>query len=111
MVWDRGTYEPEDSVDVVDALDTGHLAFTLRGEKLKGSWSLVRLRGRHWLLVKRRDRYASTRDITVEAPTSLQTGRTLAGIAADEGGDVSKAASDDPPTRARRGPPGTRAPG
>jgi bifunctional non-homologous end joining protein LigD len=102
MVWDRGSYQPEDSVDVAAALAKGHLAFTLRGEKLKGGWSLVRLRGRDWLLVKRRDRYASTRDITVEAPTSVLTGRTLARIAADEGGDVAKAASGDPPTSARR---------
>src|SRR6267142_4730787 len=102
MVWDRGTYQPEDAVDVAAALEKGHLAFTLRGEKLKGGWSLVRVRGRDWLLIKRRDRYASTKDITVEAPTSVLTGRTLAGIAADEGGDVAKAASGDPPTSARR---------
>jgi len=101
MVWDRGTYEPEDSVDVAAALGKGHLAFTLWGEKLKGGWSLVRVRDRDWLLIKRRDRYASSKDITVEAPKSVLTGRTLARIAADEGGDVAKAASGDPPTRAR----------
>ena len=101
MVWDRGTYQPEDSTDVATALRKGRLAFTLEGRKLKGGWSLVRLRGRDWLLIKRRDRYASTKDITTEAPKSVLTGRTLAQIAADEGGDVAKAASGDPPTRAR----------
>jgi bifunctional non-homologous end joining protein LigD len=104
MVWDRGTYQPEDSTDVATALLKGQLAFTLQGKKLKGGWSLVRLRGRDWLLIKRRDRYASTEDITTAAPRSVLTGRTLAQIAADEGGDVAKAASGDPPTRARRAP-------
>lgn len=102
MVWDRGTYRTEPGVDVAAALRKGHLDFGLRGQKLKGGWSLVRLRGRDWLLIKQRDRYASSEDITVNAPNSVLTGRTLARIAADEGGDVAKAASGDPPTSARR---------
>ncbi|OLC17467.1 MAG: hypothetical protein AUH29_01745 [Candidatus Rokubacteria bacterium 13_1_40CM_69_27] len=102
MVWDRGTYRPVDGTDVAAALRKDQLTFTLQGRKLKGGWTLLRLRGRHWLLIKRRDRYASTRDIAVSAPTSMLTGRTLAQIAADEGGDVAKAASGDPPKSARR---------
>src|SRR5258705_8839281 len=69
MVWDRGTYEPEDSVDVAAALEKGHLAFTLRGEKLKGGWSLVGVRGRGGPLVKRRAAYAPQTDSTVAQPT------------------------------------------
>jgi len=102
MVWDLGTYRPVDGTDVASALLRGRLTFTLHGRKLKGGWSLVRLRGRQWLLIKRRDRYASTRDITVAAPASVLTGRILAQIAADEGGDVAKAASGDPPARVPR---------
>lgn len=102
MVWDRGTYRPEPGTDVPAALRRGQLAFTLQGQKLKGAWALVRLRGRHWLLIKQRDRYASGRDITVSAPTSVLTGRSLARIAADEGGDVPKAATGDPPDASRR---------
>lgn len=46
----------------------------------------------------------STQDITGKAPASVLTGRTLAEIAADAGGDVTKAASGDPPkSRRRRG--------
>ena len=102
MVWDRGTYRLDKGIDIATGLQRGELTFTLQGRKLKGGWSLVHLRGRNWLLIKRRDRYASTKDITLTAPTSVLTGRTLAEIAADEGGDVAKAASGDPPKKARQ---------
>lgn len=98
MVWDRGTYEPEGERDVAQALDKGEFKFTLYGSKLKGSWALIRTRSRQWLLIKHRDEYASSGDITLSAPTSVLTGRKLADIAADEGGDVEKAATGDPPS-------------
>jgi len=101
MVWDRGTFKPENG-DVESALKKGELKITLRGKKLKGSWVLVRTRGRQWLLIKHRDRYASDVDIALSAPTSVVTKRTLAEIAEDEGGDVRKAASGDPPGIPRR---------
>ena len=102
MVWDRGTWDPE--VDDVDAaLKKGDLKFTLFGEKLKGSWVLVRTRGygggsgrSSWLLIKHRDQYASTRDIAEEEPHSVASGRSLAEIARESGGNVEKAASGDP---------------
>ncbi len=81
MVWDRGTYRPEGDTDVAEALRRGRLSFSLRGRRLKGGWSLVRLRGRDWLLVKRRDQYASRDDITAVAQTSVVSGRTLTEIA------------------------------
>jgi bifunctional non-homologous end joining protein LigD len=102
MVWDRGTYRLDKGTDIAAGLQRGELTFTLQGRKLKGGWGLVHLRSRNWLLIKRRDRYASTKDITLTAPTSVLTGRTLAQIAADEGGDIAKAASGDPPKRARQ---------
>lgn len=102
MVWDRGTYRLDKGADLATELRRGEVVLTILGRKLKGGWSLVRLRGRNWLLIKRRDRYASTKDITVAAPTSAVSRRTLARIAADEGGDVAKAASGDPPGKTRR---------
>jgi bifunctional non-homologous end joining protein LigD len=106
MVWDRGTWTPEVE-DVAEALEKGDLKFTLEGAKLKGSWVLVRTGGRFagsakrapWLLIKHRDRFASSGDITLEQPRSAVTGRLLAEIARDAGGNVEKAAAGDPVAR------------
>jgi bifunctional non-homologous end joining protein LigD len=96
LLWDTGTYEPEES-DVGKALRAGELHFTLHGKKLKGGWVLVRTGGRKWLLIKRKDLFASkTVDIATTKPRSVKTRRLLAGIARDEGGDVAKAATGDP---------------
>jgi len=96
MVWDYGTYEPENSDNVADALRKGELKFSLNGKKLKGSWVLVRTRERQWLLMKHRDYYTIDEDVTEVAPVSILTRRTLAEIAEDEGGNVEKAATGDP---------------
>ncbi|HVY91208.1 MAG TPA: DNA polymerase ligase N-terminal domain-containing protein [Bryobacteraceae bacterium] len=100
MVWDRGTWEPEpETPSVGDALRRGELKFTLKGSKLKGSWVLVRTGGGgkpKWLLMKHRDRYASSIDIAAEKPRSVLSRKLMAGIAAASGGDVAKAAKADP---------------
>lgn len=105
MVWDRGTWEPE-VPDVDAALKRGDLKFTLRGKKLSGSWVLVRTRGfgknpkrPSWLLIKHRDRYASTTNLTEELSNSAISGRSLEQIAREAGGDVAQAATGDPPER------------
>jgi len=101
MLWDQGTWAPE-VPDVDAALRKGELKFTLNGKKLKGSWVLVRTRGygrstkESWLLIKHRDRYASSDDILEKKPRSAATNRLLAAIARDSGGDVVKAAKGDP---------------
>ncbi|MDB6031457.1 MAG: polymerase LigD, ligase domain protein [Verrucomicrobiales bacterium] len=57
MLWDAGTYEGLDE-DPLEAYKKGKLRFALSGKKLKGDWSLVRMRGREeegkepWLLIK-----------------------------------------------------------
>src|SRR5881628_2831409 len=102
MVWDYGTYEPEGTADIGEALRKGELKFSLNGKKLKGSWVLVRTRDRQWLLLKHRDYYTTDQDVTELAPTSVLTGRTLAEIAEDEGGNVGKAATGDPAKIPRR---------
>lgn len=103
MVWDYGTYKPENTDDVSLALRKGELKFSLNGKKLKGSWVLVRTRDRQWLLIKHRDYYTTEEEVTEVAPASILTRRTLAEIAEDEGGDVKKAATGDP----KRVPPRT----
>src|SRR5436190_8488234 len=90
MVWDQGTWEPE--VDPEKGLKQGRLKFRLHGEKLKGSWALVRMGGRagdggkNWLLIKHRDDEAKPLakfDITKREPRSVLTGREMDEIAAD----------------------------
>jgi bifunctional non-homologous end joining protein LigD len=85
MLWDRGTWTLEVE-DVGAALKKGDLKFTLNGFKLKGSWVLVRTRGRYgagrgrsddgrtWLLIKHRDDWAGELDITEFAPLSVKSG-------------------------------------
>ena len=107
MIWDKGTWTPE-SDDIEAALAKGDLKFSLDGEKLHGSWVLVRTRGfgskpdKSWLLIKHRDRFASTNDITLQKPRSVVSRRLLAQIAIEEGGDVAKAATGDPQTKPRQ---------
>ena len=79
MLWDYGTWTPEVD-DVEAALKKGDLKFTLNGYKLKGSWVLVRTKGkwagggdRSWLLIKHRDDWAGEVDITEFAPLSVKS--------------------------------------
>jgi bifunctional non-homologous end joining protein LigD len=88
MVWDRGRWQPEG--DPAKGLRKGHLSFQLKGKKLHGGWHLVRMRRRrgenrdNWLLIKQHDDAARTekqRDILIERPRSVKTGRTMDEIA------------------------------
>ena len=107
MVWDRGTWAAE-SGDVAAALKNGDLKFVLHGKKLRGSWVLVRTRGfaskadKSWLLIKHRDRFASTKDVTVARPRSAVSHRLLAQIARDAGGDVERASTGDPAKKRKK---------
>jgi bifunctional non-homologous end joining protein LigD len=92
MLWDVGTWTPETD-DVEAALKKGDLKFTLDGYKLKGSWVLVRTRGkwaggsggdRSWLLIKHRDDWAGDVDITEFAPTSVKSKGDFADILAQD---------------------------
>ena len=104
MIWDRGTWTPE-VPDVAAALAKGDLKFTLHGSKLRGSWVLVRTRNRQWLLIKHRDRFVSTDDVTVKRPLSVVSRRSMAGIARAAGAtprQLELAAAADPPRASRR---------
>lgn len=73
IVWDNGTYTllEEQSKVVTENklkadLEKGHLSFILKGKKLKGEFSLVKLNSEHdnsWLLIKKNDSYATDVDI------------------------------------------------
>ncbi len=91
IVWDNGTYSPDEggvyswgdkaagSARMSAEIAAGKVSFTLRGAKLKGSWTLVRTAkgdGKDWLLIKHRDESASTRDV-LEDDRSVISGLTL----------------------------------
>jgi bifunctional non-homologous end joining protein LigD len=83
LLWDRGTWEPEG--DPEESYRQARLRFQLHGEKLRGTWSLVRMGGpdsNQWLLIKSRD--ASARpgfDVEKISPLSVLSGRTNEDIA------------------------------
>jgi bifunctional non-homologous end joining protein LigD len=95
MLWDRGTWAPVPGKSWRD-LDKGHLHFTLEGERMKGEWLLIRLKGKpgekreNWLLRKLQDEYAEPGDALVDRGlTSVLTGRSMAEIEADKKGEFS----------------------
>ena len=81
IVWDTGEYTSED--DMKRALKAGRVSFTLKGKKLKGGWSLVRLQRdpKTWLLIKGDDRYASAENDVLEDGRSVLTKRTIEDLA------------------------------
>ncbi|QJR12005.1 Multifunctional non-homologous end joining protein LigD [Usitatibacter rugosus] len=90
IVWDCGVYSPDEGAtwyhdragaerEVLDGLAKGKLSFTLRGEKLKGSFALVKTKeAKQWLLIKHRDRFVTADDVT------QQDRSVLSGIAVSE---------------------------
>lgn len=91
QLWDRGYWESDDPER---GYKKGDLKFTLDGEKLHGSWVLVRMRrdrdgGKrtNWLLIKHRDEFAregKANDI-LDEDRSVASGRTMEEIAAGKG--------------------------
>lgn len=84
IVWDNGTYTSDektasDEKQLLSDLEKGRLSFVLKGKKLKGEFSLVKLHGKQenaWLLIKKNDQYASTEDI-LEKNKSVISKRSL----------------------------------
>ncbi len=60
IVWDRGQWIP--TGDYTEGMAKGKLLFELRGRKLHGMWTLVKIKKseRDWLLIKERDAYATS---------------------------------------------------
>ena len=96
MLWDRGTYSsdvatsPNEEEDAIrEGLKRGDLKITFHGERLRGSYALIRMKFARdgssskpqWLLIKHRDEFASDEDVVAENVTSVETGRTMEEIA------------------------------
>src|SRR4051812_36127546 len=77
IVWDCGVYSPDEGGKlsfadrseaqerVREGLAKGKLGFELRGEKVKGSFALVRTANKKsWLLIKHKDRFAGKADLS-----------------------------------------------
>jgi bifunctional non-homologous end joining protein LigD len=92
IIWDRGFYhhplarnEDENAKLLLEGLRKGDLKFVLEGEKLHGEFALVRTRKdeKSWLLLKKKDRSATPRDILMEN-RSVVSQKTLEEILEDE---------------------------
>jgi bifunctional non-homologous end joining protein LigD len=86
QLWDRGFWAPEGNKSAQQMLESGDLKFILAGERLAGSWVLVRIknnRGRdtrtNWLLIKHRDQYAKPGETAalLAVNKSVASGRTM----------------------------------
>src|SRR6266480_5010338 len=87
MLWDRGTYELLGDATPQEQLARGDVKFRLHGEKLKGEFALVRMKGRgkgnEWLLLKKKDAEARPGWDVEQNAFSVLTGRTQEEIAKD----------------------------
>ena len=73
MLWDKGTWEPLYKPN----FNEGPIKFILKGSRLKGMWTLVKLKDdNNWLLIKDEDEYHLYDDIN-EFNTSIKTDRTM----------------------------------
>lgn len=117
MLWDKGRWIPEPTKDPSKTIEEGHLHFTLEGERMKGEWVMFRLKPRPgekaepWMLKKVADEHADPDDgdaLIDNCMTSVESGRTMAEIAAGEdvwsskksgqkGGPAKRRASKAPP--------------
>ena len=91
QLWDRGYWESDDPEK---GFKKGDLKFTLEGDKLHGSWVLVRMRSdrnggkrTNWLLIKHRDDFAreGKANNILDADQSVASGRSMEQIAAGKG--------------------------
>src|SRR5437899_3005604 len=81
MVWDRGTFHLEGNLGALKQLEKGEIKFSLNGEKLRGSFVLVKLKqsekGNEWLMIKHKDAAEDSSWNIDEHDGSALTGRTI----------------------------------
>src|SRR6201992_67694 len=86
IIWDQGTYTPEGTLSIKDQLAKGDFKFQLSGEKVRGSFVLVKLKKpgnkNEWLLIKDRDAFVDTEWDAEQHDESVVSGRTLEDIKA-----------------------------
>jgi bifunctional non-homologous end joining protein LigD len=94
QLWDRGLWAPEGTTSAEEQLRKGELKFVMEGERMHGSWVLVRMKGdryggkrNNWLLIKHRDVAAveGKTDALLAEDRSVASGRKMADIEAGRG--------------------------
>jgi bifunctional non-homologous end joining protein LigD len=94
QLWDRGLWAPEGDASAEQQLRKGELKFVMEGERMHGSWVLVRMKGdryggkrNNWLLIKHRDAAAveGKTDALMAEDRSVASGRRMADIEAGKG--------------------------
>lgn len=96
MVWDTGTFLAEGTDTVQESekvlpkmLKDGNIKVVMNGKKLKGSYHIVKIKGKDdgdpWLLMKGTDEFADKKEFDQH---SVLTGRTLDEIENDKKSDV-----------------------
>jgi bifunctional non-homologous end joining protein LigD len=85
MVWDRGTFSVIGDASASKQIERGEIKFNLSGEKLRGSFVLVKLKhsekGNEWLFIKHQDANEDPAWNIDEHDGSVLTGRTIKEIA------------------------------
>ena len=92
IIWDEGFYYYKEGLSkaqnekiLTEELKNGRISFYLEGKKLKGKFSLVKIKSRgenSWLLVKKHDEFISEEDIKLNN-TSIRSGKTIEELAAE----------------------------
>ncbi len=93
MLWDRGYWAPEGTKSIEQQFKKGDVKFRLDGNRLKGSFVLVRMRDdagkrRNWLLIKHRDAHSVDKNgaaVLDDNDTSVASRRSMDQIAAGRG--------------------------
>ncbi len=109
IIWDKGSWIPLE--DPHRGYRDGKLKFELRGHKLRGRWTLVRMKGRGedkkepWLLIKERDEFvrgANDYSVVDEMPDSVQHLADQPAVAGPTPPEGQAAPADGPPAGARK---------
>ncbi len=99
IVWDRGTYSPDEGGELFfddreraqermrNGLARGKIAVFLRGDKLRGSWTLVKTKRGDWLLIKHRDEYAQSEYDILDDGKSVISGLSIEDLKAGNAPD------------------------
>ena len=120
IVWDAGVFSPDEggrlsfgnreeaNERLRRELEAGKLSVTLRGHKLRGSWTLVQTTRspNDWLLIKHRDRYADPSRDVLQEDRSVLSGLTIGDLKAGRLPDPARAGVSGPGS----GPAGREAP-